>query len=62
MTGGDRRCVLRSMFLATLILGVALTGFMMYTEGEPGALPLALVLTGAIGTVAAWRMPAGSRE
>ena len=42
--------------LFVLGLGVLLAGMMIYTESEPGALPLALILAGAIGYgVTAWK-------
>ena len=45
----------RAVFGAVLLAGVLLVGFMVATEGELGALPLAIVLIGAIGCAAAWR-------
>lgn len=36
-------------FLIVLILGVVLMTFTIITESEPGALPLLLVLIGAVG-------------
>lgn len=42
--------------LAVAALGLALLAMMVATEGEPGALPLGLVLLGAIGYGGArWR-------
>ena len=35
--------------LALLATGLGLLGYMVHAEGEPGALPLALVLLGALG-------------
>ena len=38
--------------IASLVIGgigIALVAMMVYTEGEPGLLPLALVLAGVIG-------------
>jgi VIT1/CCC1 family predicted Fe2+/Mn2+ transporter len=35
--------------LVVLVLGVMLTAVMIYKESEPGALPLALILLGAVG-------------
>jgi uncharacterized membrane protein len=40
---------LKVLSLAILAVGVLLTGMMVRTESEPGAIPLALVLLGAIG-------------
>lgn len=37
--------------LAVLVVGVALIAYMIVTEGELGALPLGVVLTGAVGYV-----------
>ena len=34
-------------------IGIALVAMMVYTEGEPGLLPLVLVLAGVIGYVTA---------
>ena len=41
-------------FLLIAIVGLLLMAFMIYTESEPGALPLALVLFGAGGYMVAW--------
>ena len=41
--------LLRAVSLAALALGVALLAYMIPVEGEPGALPLALVLGGGVG-------------
>ena len=38
-----------------LVLGLALLGYMVAFEGEPGALPLGLVAIGGIWLVVAWR-------
>jgi len=46
--------------LAVLMVGAVLVGFMIYTEDEPGALPLAMVLAGALGTAATWRKRGGA--
>ena len=35
--------------IASLAIGIALVAMMVYTEGEPGLLPLVLVLAGVIG-------------
>jgi drug/metabolite transporter (DMT)-like permease len=40
---------LKVLSLAVLVVGVLLTGMMVATESEPGAIPLALVLLGAMG-------------
>lgn len=45
----------RAVWAAILLAGVLLVAFMITVEGEPGALPLALILLGAAGSVAAWR-------
>ncbi|MAO66181.1 MAG: hypothetical protein CL666_14395 [Balneola sp.] len=36
----------RLLSLLTLFIGLALVTFMIVSEGEPGALPLALILVG----------------
>ena len=36
----------RLLSLITLFIGLALVTFMIVSEGEPGALPLALILVG----------------
>lgn len=36
-------------FLSILAVGLALLAMMVLTEGEPGALPLALTLIGVVG-------------
>ena len=41
--------------LAVAALGLALLAMMVATEGEPGALPLGLVLAGVVGYATAWR-------
>lgn len=41
--------VLRNVSLLFLALGLALLAYMIPVEGEPGALPLGLVLFGTIG-------------
>ena len=38
-----------------LVLGLALLGYMVAFEGEPGALPLGLVAIGGIWLAVAWR-------
>lgn len=53
MTRKHRFDVLRIVSLSLLAPGLALVGFMVRTESEPGALPLALVLVGAAGTATA---------
>ena len=40
---------LKVLSLAILVAGVLLTGMMVGTESEPGAIPLSLVLLGAMG-------------
>lgn len=42
----------KTVSLATALIGLCLVGYMVVVEGEPGALPLALVLAGTIGVVA----------
>lgn len=52
---------LKTASLAVAALGLALLVMMVTTEGEPGALPLGLVLLGAIGYGGArWRARARS--
>ena len=47
---------LKTASLAVAALGLALLVMMVTTEGEPGALPLAMVLLGTMGYGAAkWR-------
>lgn len=47
---------LKAVSLVLAALGLALLAMMVTTEGEPGALPLALVLLGTMGYGAAkWR-------
>jgi hypothetical protein len=43
--------VLRNVSLLFLVLGLALLAYMIPVEGEPGALPLGLVLFGTIGFI-----------
>lgn len=38
-----------------LAMGLVLLGYMVTVEGEPGALPLGLVLVGGIWLAVAWR-------
>lgn len=46
------RLQLHSILAATVLgLGLALVAMMVLTEGEPGALPLGLVLAGALWLV-----------
>ena len=45
--------LLRNVSLLFLVLGLGLLAYMIPVEGEPGALPLGLVLLGAVGLVAA---------
>ncbi|TLX22380.1 hypothetical protein [Thermomonas fusca] len=44
----------KTVSLAVAALGVALVAMMVTTEGEPGALPLGLVLAGVAGYATAW--------
>lgn len=47
---------LKAIALVVAATGVALVALMVTTEGEPGALPLAMVLLGTMGYGAAkWR-------
>lgn len=41
--------ILSAVSLAALALGAALLAYMIPVEGEPGALPLALMLGGGVG-------------
>lgn len=50
-----RASVLRWLAIGVLCAGLALVGFMVVTEGEPGALPLGLVVLGVAGLVASRR-------
>ena len=43
--------ILRNVSLLLLAIGLALLAYMIPVEGEPGALPLGLVLFGTIGYV-----------
>jgi len=45
----------RAMWAIVTLAGLALVAYMVSTEGEPGALPLALILVGTIGFAATWR-------
>jgi len=40
--------------LALLVAGIVLVAMMVRTEGEPGALPLLLVVLGALGYATSW--------
>jgi hypothetical protein len=58
----SRSLNVQTLLAATLLaLGILLVAFMVTTEGEPGALPLALVLAGA-GWLAAARWRARKRS
>lgn len=47
---------LKAIALVVAATGVALVALMVTTEGEPGALPLAMVVLGATGCAGArWR-------
>ena len=50
----DNMKVLRAVSLTILAVGALLAAFMIYTESEPGALPLALLLVGGIGCAVCW--------
>lgn len=54
MFSEKRLKIVKALCVAIFLLGAALVAFMVYTESEPGALPLALVLVGAIGYCWAW--------
>lgn len=54
MANDTPRAVWVTLSLAVLVIGALLVGFMIYTEGEPGALPLAMVLVGAAGAAVAF--------
>jgi hypothetical protein len=43
--------ILRNVSLLLLAVGLALLAYMIPVEGEPGALPLGLVLFGTIGFI-----------
>lgn len=45
--------ILKRISGVVLILGVLLAAMMIYTESEPGAIPLALILLGGIGYITA---------
>ncbi len=45
---------LKTVSLVVAALGLALLAMMVSTEGEPGALPLGLVLAGVAGYATAW--------
>ena len=54
MAGKTGPRVLRVLSLAALLIGSVLAGLMAWTEGEPGALPLAVMFMGAVGAAYAW--------
>lgn len=54
--------VLRAVSLLCLAVGLLLLAYMIPVEGEPGALPLALVLVGTIGWFASRRRERRLRE
>lgn len=51
----------RSVSASVLLAGLLLVALMIATEGELGALPLALVSAGALGFAASWRKPRGPK-
>ena len=54
--------VQRAMSMGIGAIGLALVIMMITTEGELGALPLGLVLVGAIGYVTGWVRERSSRQ
>ena len=50
MKTGTTRRFRRRAWRVILVAGAMLVGLMVTTEGEPGALPLTMVLVGALGT------------
>jgi hypothetical protein len=53
MSANRRRNIMTKLIArVVLTVGILLLVFMIVTEGEPGALPLLLVITGAL---ASWR-------
>ena len=51
----------RAVSASVLLAGLMLVALMIATEGELGALPLALVSAGALGFAASWRKPRGPK-
>ena len=52
----------RAVSLGIGVIGLALVVLMITTEGELGALPLGLILLGAIGYVTGWLRDRSSRQ
>ena len=52
----------RAMSLGIGVIGLALVIMMITMEGELGALPLGLILLGAIGYVTGWLRDRSSRQ
>ena len=52
----------RAVSLGVGVIGLALVIMMITTEGELGALPLGLILLGAIGYVTGWMRDRSSRQ
>ena len=52
----------RALSLGIGVIGLALVIMMITTEGELGALPLGLILLGAIGYVTGWMRDRSSRQ
>jgi len=60
MVGTTAKKVWRGLWRVMLVAGLLLVAFMVTVEGELGALPLALVLVGLIGSVATWKRRRGA--
>jgi hypothetical protein len=57
MQRANFRNICRAISLILLAVGLVLLVFMVKVEGEPGALPLALMLAGTVGSLASCRKP-----
>lgn len=44
----------KRLSMAVLVTGAALAGMMIYTESEPGAIPLLLILIGLAWRIIVW--------
>ena len=60
MAGATGRMIWRGMWLMVLVAGLLLIGYMVTMEGELGAISLAMVLAGLIGSAATWRRHRGA--